>query len=37
LNEATNSLKSRFSIGGNPFVVAAQLFDGGKALGNGAR
>jgi hypothetical protein len=30
-------LKSRFSIGGEPFVVAAQLFDGGDALGNGAR
>jgi hypothetical protein len=30
-------LKSRFSIGGDPFVVAAQLFDGGNALGNGAR
>jgi hypothetical protein len=30
-------LKSRFSIGGETFVVAAQLFDGGNALGNGAR
>jgi hypothetical protein len=30
-------LKSRFSIGGDTFVVAAQLFDSGKALGNGAR
>jgi hypothetical protein len=30
-------LKSRFSIGGEPFVVAAQLFDGGNALDDGAR
>jgi hypothetical protein len=37
LNEATNSLKLRFIIGSDPFMVAAQLFDGGKALGDGAQ
>jgi hypothetical protein len=30
-------LKSRFIIGGNPFVVAAELFDGRNALDNRAR
>jgi hypothetical protein len=37
LNEATNFLKSRLSISGNAFVGAAQLFDGGDALSDGAR
>jgi hypothetical protein len=37
LNDATHSLKSRLRISSDPFVVAAQLFDGGNALSNGAR